>query len=72
MIDFADNCGACGREYFSTELTPIKLGDYSLSRIKICASCLSYADVAEDYKSAAEIISTTFEPKEGEHLPEIK
>lgn len=61
MRTFADNCGACGKEYLSTELTPIKFGSYSLSRIRICVSCLTYANIAEDYKNAAELISMAFE-----------
>ncbi|HVI42760.1 MAG TPA: hypothetical protein VM577_19305 [Anaerovoracaceae bacterium] len=65
MKAFADNCGACGGEVLSTELTPVKLGGIS-SEIRICVSCLTYANIIEEYKSAAELISMAFEASDAE------
>lgn len=53
---YADNCGACGTEYLSYELIPIKIGSYSLN-VKVCLNCLTEdSDTYQQYKSAAEII----------------
>lgn len=56
---YADNCQACSQECLSTELIPVKLGSYCLSRIKVCMSCLIHSNVYEDYKEAAELILQT-------------
>jgi len=60
MKEYADNCQACGLEYLSTELSPIKLGGAVIRDLQICANCRAFADAAEDFKEAAEIISSTF------------
>lgn len=52
----ADNCGACGKEFPTWELTPIKLGSTSISNIKICKSCLDNSDAHADLRDAAEIM----------------
>jgi hypothetical protein len=55
---FPDNCGACGEEYLSSELTPIKLGNISVTRIKICIGCMAdNKDVVQDLVDVAEILS---------------
>ncbi len=57
---YADNCQACGAEYLSSELIPVKLGEVSLSRIRICLGCLAMDNnVFEDYRHAAELIVQT-------------
>lgn len=53
---FADNCGACGEEYLSTELTAIKLAGMTLSRFRVCLGCMVHCDVMQDFKDVAEII----------------
>lgn len=53
---YADNCGVCGEEFLSSELTAVKLGGKTLSRVKVCLGCLVQTDVIQDYKDAAEII----------------
>lgn len=53
---FADNCQACGQEFLSIQLIPIKLGSISLPRIKICMGCLVQNDIQKDYKFAANIL----------------
>lgn len=53
---YADNCQACGVEYLSTDLTPVKLGYTHMMRIKICKKCMSVSDPAEDLVEAASII----------------
>ena len=53
---YADNCQACGQEHLNIELIPIKLGNYALSRVRVCLGCLVYSNVQEDYKEAAELI----------------
>lgn len=53
---FADNCGACGEEYLSTQLIPVKLGNTVLSRVRICLGCLVQSDIYQNYKEAAEAI----------------
>lgn len=63
MKEYADNCQACGLEYLSTELSPIKLGGVVIRNLQICANCRAFADTAEDFKEAAEIISSTFSDK---------
>ena len=59
MKVYSDNCGACGKEYLSSELMPAKLGG-TFSKVKICSFCLSIANITEDYKSAAELITCAF------------
>lgn len=60
MKEYADNCQACGLEVLSTELTPIKLGGIMFANLKICDNCRAFANANEDFKIAAEIISSTF------------
>lgn len=55
----ADNCQACGQEFLSTELIPVKLGSYYVPRIRICLGCLVQGDIYEDYREAAELILDT-------------
>lgn len=56
-VIYADNCGACGNEFFSSELIPIKLGSYDLG-VKICIECLSEdPDIHQQYKEAADLIA---------------
>lgn len=62
MKVYSDNCGACGKEYLSSELMPTtKLGG-TFSKVKVCSFCLVIADITEDYKSAAELIVCAFNP----------
>lgn len=70
MKAFADNCGACGKEVFSTELKAVKLGSMS-SEIRICAACLTYATIIEEYKTAAELITTAFAPDSELQSPNV-
>lgn len=58
MKNFADNCGACGREYSSADLRPVKLAGFP--NLKICAICSNLMTVIENYAEAAELISTAF------------
>lgn len=53
---YADNCGACGKEFLSTDLIPVKIGSQILSRIKVCQACLGHCDPIQDYIEAAEIL----------------
>lgn len=54
---YADNCGACGKEFTSIELVPVKLGSFAFSRIKICVGCLVEApEICKDYEDAVELI----------------
>lgn len=53
---YADNCQACGQEHLNIELIPVKLGNYFMSRVKICLGCLTNSDIYGDYKEAAELI----------------
>lgn len=62
MRIIADNCGACGGEFSSNELTKISLGSYFCD-LHICNSCLNVKKIAEDFCEAAELISTSFENK---------
>lgn len=39
-VIFPDNCQACGKEFISYELIPVKLGEYSFANIRICLGCL--------------------------------
>ena len=64
MKEYADNCQACGTEYLSTELTPIKLSGVVFERLRICSGCKSFANEFQDFKVAAEIISSTFSKDE--------
>ena len=64
MKEYADNCQACGLEYLSTELTPIKLSGVVFERLRICANCKEFANEVQDFKVAAEIISSTFSENE--------
>lgn len=50
---FADNCGACGNEHMSTELTKVVLRNWDL---KLCKSCLDN-DTLTDYQSAVGMIN---------------
>lgn len=59
MKIYADNCGVCGREYISSELIPSKLGGI-FSGVKMCSFCLVISNIAENYKSAAELITCAF------------
>ena len=65
-MENAVNCQACGLECFSSELAPIKLGEFIFDNLQICASCHAFANAEGDFKEAAEIIISTFES-----IPEI-
>lgn len=56
---YADNCQACGREHLNIELIPVKLGNYSMSRVRVCLGCLVHSNIYDDYKEAAELIMQT-------------
>lgn len=62
MRVYSDNCGVCGREFASTELTKTSLGGY-LCNLQICASCSAIKKIAEDFREAAELISKSFSKK---------
>lgn len=60
----ADNCQACGQEQLNIELVPVKLGNKSLSRIRICLGCLVHTNkedysIQNDYQEAIELLTQT-------------
>jgi hypothetical protein len=59
MAVFADNCQACGEEYLSTDLIAVKLGNYTLTRVRVCLGCLAHSNIIDDYKKASELIVQT-------------
>lgn len=58
-VVYADNCQACGQEHLNIELIPIKLGNYAMSRVRVCLGCLAHSNIYDDYKEAAELIMQT-------------
>ncbi len=57
----SDNCGSCGLEYLSTELTSVKLGGTIFDNIKICAACQNLENTEKDYFDAVNLIISTSE-----------
>lgn len=55
-VIYPDNCGACGEEYLSSQLIAVKLGETTLSSVRVCLGCLAQSDVYENYKNVAETI----------------
>lgn len=47
-----DNCGACGEEVSSVELSSVKIATWT---VKVCSDC-SKKDPADDYREAADIL----------------
>lgn len=50
----AENCGACGREFTSADLTPVKLGNLNWN-LKLCKTCLN-SDTADAYRDVVNIL----------------
>lgn len=66
-VVYADNCGACGEEYLSIELVPVKLGTLFLSRVKTCVGCLVESpDIYQEYKEAVDLIRQALKNKKAE------
>lgn len=56
---YADNCVACGNEYLSIELAPVKLSGLTLSQTKICMACLTDTpETEQQYREAIDHINS--------------